>query len=373
MRDPYVVRTPAVSIRSLTSSRRPCNGPDSAAAGSTVVMMALYGSLTARRPPLRPRRGRPGSQPAHLDERAGWPRRSEDLLPDRVHRHAVVDVREEHRHLDDVAEPGPRSLEHERDVPEHLLRLRDDVAGDEVPVRVDRDTPRHEQEVSGQDRVGVMADRLWQSRDAELSPFAHVPARMALSVVRGLIASGSMRRWSRPACRRRARARAPWRTRGALDGRAVCAEGARECREVRGCEIGPDHPPGEQELLVHADRPVGVIVENECDDRQIVLHGGLQLLARHQETAVAREADRARGVRAPWPRLLQARHSPSRRSSVQAGSGSLWKRQNRCTHTVWLPAPLQTIASGTRARVACATHSPRSTSPAIGSCRCHAS
>ena len=80
---------------------------------------------------------------------------------------------------------------------EHLPRLRDDVAGDEVAVAVDRHAARDEEEVAGADGVGVVADRLRPARRRGLlAPFAHAPARMALSVVRGLIASGSMRRSS---------------------------------------------------------------------------------------------------------------------------------------------------------------------------------
>ena len=50
-------------------------------------------------------------------------------------------------------------------------------------------------------------------------------------------------------------------------------------------------------LLVHADRAVHAVVDHDDDDRQLILDGRRQLLAGHQEAAVAGEADhRAVGV-----------------------------------------------------------------------------
>ena len=41
---------------------------------------------------------------------------------------------------------------------------------------------------------------------------------------------------------------------------------------------------------MHADRAVETIVGNDDDDRQLVLHGGREFLAVHQEIAVAGDA-----------------------------------------------------------------------------------
>ena len=76
-----------------------------------------------------------------------------------------------------------------------------------------------------------------------------------------------------------------------LDPLAVRAVGARERREVRVLEVRADHAPRELPLLVHADRRVHAVVDEEHDDRQVVLHRGRELGRAHDEVAVAREAD----------------------------------------------------------------------------------
>ena len=85
--------------------------------------------------------------------------------------------------------------EHRADVREHLPRLRDDVvAADERAVAVDRHDAGDEEQVAGAHGVGVVADRLGQARDADLlAPLIAPSARSSLSVVRGVIASGSIR------------------------------------------------------------------------------------------------------------------------------------------------------------------------------------
>src|SRR6476469_9575211 len=125
-------------MRSLTRSVRPCSGPGMAAAGSTSVMTAFQLS-TDECHSLDLDECAGDREAAHLDERARWARVAEHLLPHGVHRPAVVDVREEDGHLDDVAEPGARGGAHRTEVRENLTRLRDDVAADQPAVAVDGD------------------------------------------------------------------------------------------------------------------------------------------------------------------------------------------------------------------------------------------
>ena len=61
--------------------------------------------------------------------------------------------------------------------------------------------------------------------------------------------------------------------------------------EVRVDEVGADHPARIEPLLVHPDRPQHAVVHDEDDDRELVLDGRRELLAGHQEVAVARDAD----------------------------------------------------------------------------------
>ena len=75
-----------------------------------------------------------------------------------------------------------------------------------------------------------------------------------------------------------------------LDHLAVAAEGLRVAREVRVDEVGAEGAAGVVPLLVHPDRPVHAVVDDQHDDRQLVLDGGRELLAAHQEVAVAGEA-----------------------------------------------------------------------------------
>src|SRR5438067_6893088 len=227
MREPYVVRMPAVSIRSLTSSRLPCSGPPFAGAGSTSVISACQRSLIGRPVPNEPgeglpcggtgrflrttfeeggsweryapwfdtrselgeRRSRARDQRDHLDldlraldrerrdldERARGPRVAEDLLTNGIDARAVGDVGEEDRHLDDVAEAGARRRQHLADVAEHLTRLGDGVVtADQASVRVDRHTARDEEQVARADGIGVVADRLRLPVDAILLTLAHL-------------------------------------------------------------------------------------------------------------------------------------------------------------------------------------------------------
>ena len=67
-----------------------------------------------------------------------------------------------------------------------------------------------------------------------------------------------------------------------------CAPNARgERREVRVDEVGAGDAARIVPLLVHPDRPVHAVVDDEHDDRRVVLHRGRELLAGHQEVAVA--------------------------------------------------------------------------------------
>src|SRR5438876_938648 len=80
-----------------------------------------------------------------------------------------------------------------------------------------------------------------------------------------------------------------------LDDGAEGSEGARVGGEVGVRKLGAADASGVLTLLVHADRPVHAVVDHEHEDRKLVLHGGCELLAAHQEVAVAGEADHGAG------------------------------------------------------------------------------
>ena len=140
---------------------------------------------------LQPRPG--DGEAADLDERARGARGAEERLANGVDPRAVVDVEQVDGHLDDVGRARAGRGEHALHDREHLARLGDDVvAADEVPGRVDGHDARDEERVAGDDRVGVVADRLGEARDAELAA-AHGRRPDLVSVCRGVIASGSTR------------------------------------------------------------------------------------------------------------------------------------------------------------------------------------
>ena len=64
-----------------------------------------------------------------------------------------------------------------------------------------------------------------------------------------------------------------------------------ERREVGVREIRADHAARVRALLVHADRRVHPVVDEQDHDRQLVLDSGRELRRAHDEVAVAREAD----------------------------------------------------------------------------------
>src|SRR5207245_10232694 len=100
MLEPYVVRIPAVSIRSLTSRVFPDSGPGFASSGSsTQLMTALSGSLADDGNRLDLDLRARDRQPAHLDERARGTCRTERLLTHGIDLRPVVDVGQEDRHL----------------------------------------------------------------------------------------------------------------------------------------------------------------------------------------------------------------------------------------------------------------------------------
>ena len=74
---------------------------------------------------------------------------------------------------------------------------------------------------------------------------------------------------------------------GLRHGFAHCAVRAGERREVGIDQIGTDHAPRVLALLVHADRPVHAVVDDDEDDIRAVLHGGGEFLPVHLEAAVA--------------------------------------------------------------------------------------
>src|SRR5215468_4842267 len=126
MADAYVVRTPAVSMRSLTSSGTPASRPltpararasassahtvmtafssGRAAIASSAAVTAASASATEVRDGLDLQQRAGHRETADLDERARRARRAEELLAHRVDLGAVVDVEQVDDHLDHV--PG---------------------------------------------------------------------------------------------------------------------------------------------------------------------------------------------------------------------------------------------------------------------------
>ena len=191
----------------------------------------------------------------------------------------------------------------------------------ELP-RVDRDAARDEEQVARPNRVGVVADRLSQRRDADLLAAAHAPRDRAqrrprrdrLRVDRSASTAGG--RVERALERGRELV-------GALDVLAVRAERPRSAAKSGLTRSVPTTRPGKCRSWCMRIVPYMPLSTTRIDDRQLVLHGGRELLARHQEVAVAGEADHGRArARAPSRRPPPARRSPSRRSSARAGSGS---------------------------------------------------
>ena len=80
---------------------------------------------------------------------------------------------------------------------------------------------------------------------------------------------------------------------GRLHPGAEGAVGAGQGGEVRVAQGRAGDAAGMLALLVHADRAVHAVVDHDHHDRQLVLDGGGELLAGHQEAAVAGEADHA--------------------------------------------------------------------------------
>src|SRR5438132_12241287 len=177
MREPYVVRIPAVSIRSLTSNRFPASGPGRGSArSSTRVMTALYSSVADNGDGLDLDLRAGDRQPRDLDQRARGAGVTEELLPHRVDPWAVVDVRQEDRHLGDVRKGAARRSQHGPDVDKGLSSLRDDVAiTHEAPLGVHRDATGDEHEVAHAHGVRVVADRLGLPRHPDLLTRAHEP------------------------------------------------------------------------------------------------------------------------------------------------------------------------------------------------------
>ena len=77
-------------------------------------------------------------------------------------------------------------------------------------------------------------------------------------------------------------------------------------------ELGGHRPARKVTLLVHADRPVHPVVDQEHDDRGAVLDGGGELVPAHQEVAVAAQAD-DRPLRPEQLRGDRGRHAVAHR------------------------------------------------------------
>ena len=78
---------------------------------------------------------------------------------------------------------------------------------------------------------------------------------------------------------------------GALHDLAVRAECARIRGEVRIPQLGAEHAPGVLALLVHADRAVKPVIDDQRHERRAVLHCRRDFLSCHQEVAVAAQRD----------------------------------------------------------------------------------
>ena len=88
-----------------------------------------------------------------------------------------------------------------------------------------------------------------------------------------------------------ARSKAGAKSVGLLHRLAMAAIGAGKGGEVGVVQVGAGDAAGIVALLMHADRAVDAVVEDDHDDRQVVLHGGREFLPVHQEVAVAGQGD----------------------------------------------------------------------------------
>ena len=117
-------------------------------------------------------------------------------------------------------------------------------------------------------------------------------SRISVSDCRGVSASGSTRSSitaGRPAPSAASKAAAKSSVRSTT---APCAPNASaSAREVGVDEVGAGDAARVVALLVHANRPEHAVVDDEHDDRSVVLHRRRELLAGHQEVAVARDRD----------------------------------------------------------------------------------
>src|SRR5262245_33556368 len=75
-----------------------------------------------------------------------------------------------------------------------------------------------------------------------------------------------------------------------FDALGMGTERPRQSYEVRARQLGSRHATGKAPLLVHANRAVHPVVDDERDETGAVLCGGGQFLRIHQEITVARDA-----------------------------------------------------------------------------------
>src|SRR5207248_3145858 len=79
---------------------------------------------------------------------------------------------------------------------------------------------------------------------------------------------------------------------------ALRAVGMSQLDEVGAPKVVGEGTAGEVDLLIGFHRAVGVVVEDDGDDRYLVVHGGRELLAGEEKAAIAGQRhDRAGGVR----------------------------------------------------------------------------
>ena len=119
-------------------------------------------------------------------------------------------------------------------------------------------------------------------------------ARIALSVWRGVrLSVSTTSSINAPVALIVARSKAPGKSAVRANPLGVHPVGAADRDEVGVLDVGEADAAGIGPLLVHADRAVAAVVDEEHDRRRARLHRAAELLHRHLEVAVAGQADDA--------------------------------------------------------------------------------
>ena len=116
---------------------------------------------------------------------------------------------------------------------------------------------------------------------------------------------------------------------GFAHGFDMASIGAGKCHEIRVPEVGCLDAAGILTLLVHADGVIDAVVDDDQDNRKDVLYGGGELLAVHQEAAVAGESDIFHSGNSPLAAIAAGVPSSielEARASCLARRHKQWKR-----------------------------------------------